>query len=126
MEEDLEKGDGDILSILSSLDHPKNSWILDLTCSYHLTPNKDWLDNYKLVNFGFILMGNNDQCKVVGIENIKIKMFDVVKTLCDVRCISDLKKNLILLGILDHNRLSFKSQCGVLKVSKCAMTVMKG
>jgi hypothetical protein len=65
-------------------------------------------------------MGNNDQCTVVGIENIKIKMFDGA-----VRNISDLRKNLILLGILDHNKLSFKSQGGVLKVSKCATTVMK-
>jgi hypothetical protein len=71
-------------------------------------------------------MGNNDQCKVVGIENIKIKMFDgAIRTLCDVRYISDLRKNLILLGILDHNKLSFKSQGGVLKVSKCATTMMK-
>lgn len=39
-------------------------WILDQTCSYHMTPNKDQLDTYKLVNSSFVLMNNNDPCKV--------------------------------------------------------------
>jgi hypothetical protein len=46
--------------------------------------------------------------------------------LCDVRHITDLRKNLIFLGILDRNRCSFEFEDGVLKVSKKAMTVMKG
>jgi hypothetical protein len=50
VEENLESGDKDMLSISSISDHPINSWILYSVCSYHMTPNKDWLDNYKLVN----------------------------------------------------------------------------
>ena len=33
-----------------------NSWIMDSACSYHMTPNKDWFDTYRLVNYGFVLM----------------------------------------------------------------------
>jgi hypothetical protein len=54
-------------------------------------------------------------------------MFDsIVRTLCDVRPIPDLRKNLISLDTLDRNGLSFYPEGGVLKVSKGVMTVMKG
>lgn len=51
-----------------SLDHLIESWISNSTNSYHMTPNKDWLDTYKLGNFGSILVGNDDSCKVIGIK----------------------------------------------------------
>ena len=58
-------------------------------------------------------MGNDASCKVAGIGNIKIKMFDgVVRTVCDVRHVPDLRKNLISLGTLDCNRFSYKSISG--------------
>ena len=73
---------GDMLSILSRANLLINSWILDLACSFHMAPHKDWFDTYKSVNCGFVLMGNNATCKVVGIGTIKIKTFDnVVRTL---------------------------------------------
>ena len=126
-EEDSESGDGDILSVLFSSEHLTDSWILDSGCSYHMTPNKDWFHTYRLVNTGSVLMGNDASCKVVGIGSIKIKMFDgVVRTLCDVRHIPELRKNLISLGTLDCNGYSYKSAGGVMKVSKGVLTVMKG
>ena len=74
-------------------------------------------------------MGNEASCKVIGIENIKIKMFDaVVRTLCDVRHVPDLRKNLISLGALhalDSNGFCYKSENGEMKVSKGIMIVMK-
>ena len=71
-------------------------------------------------------MNNDVSCKVARIGNIKIKMFDgVVRTLCDVRHVPDLRKNLISLGTLDCNGFSYKSTSGVMKVSKGAMRVMK-
>ena len=116
VEEDSESGDGDMLSVSSGLDHLTNSWILDSTCSYHMTPNKDWFNTYRSVNSSSILMGNDVSCKVAGIRNIIIKMFDgVVRTLCDVRHVLDLQKNLISLGTLDYNKFSYKSTSGVMK-----------
>jgi hypothetical protein len=111
VEEDLESSDENMLSISSSSDHPINSWIFDSTFSYHMTPIKYWLDNYMLVNSSSILMGKNDLRKVIGIGNIKIKMFNgVFRTLCDVRRILDLRKNLISLGILNLDGFSLKSE----------------
>ena len=112
-EEDSESGDGDMLSVSSSSDHFTDSWILDSACSYHMTPNKDWFNTSRSVNFGFVLMGNDTSCQVAGIGNIKIKMSDgVVRTVCDVRHVPDLRKNLISLGTLDCNRFSYKSISG--------------
>ena len=79
-----------------------------------MTPNKDWFHTYRLVNSGFVLMGNDLSCKVVRIGNIRIKMIDgVVRTLCVVRHIPDLRKNLISLVTLNCKRFSYKSTSGV-------------
>ena len=127
VEKDLESGDGDMLSVSSSSNHLTDSWILDSTCSYHMTPNQDWFNTYRLVNCASILMGNDASCKAVGIGNIIIKMFDgVVRMLCDVRHVPNLRKNLISLGTLDCNGFSYKSTNRVMNVSKGVMIVMKG
>ena len=66
-----------------------------------------------------VLMGNNASCKVVGIGTVCIMMFDgVVRTLCDIRHVPDLKKNLISLSTLDAKWYKYTSEGGVLKISK--------
>ena len=72
---------------------------MDLACSYHMTPNKDWFDTYRLVNSSSLLMGNDASCRFFGIGNIRVKMFDGVRMLCDVRHVFYLMKNLISLGL---------------------------
>ena len=64
-ERDSKSGDGDMLSISSSPYHLTDSWIMDSVCSYHMTPNKYWLNTYMLVNSGYGLMGNVASCRVV-------------------------------------------------------------
>ena len=56
-------------------------------------------------------MGNDAACRVVGIENIRVK---------------NMRKNLISLGTLDGNEFNYKSANGVMKVNKGVMTLMKG
>ena len=100
---------------------------MDSACSYHMTPNKDWFDTYMLVNFGSILMGNDALCRVVGMGSIKVKMFDcVIRMLCDVRHVPNLRKNLISFGTLDGNGFNYKSANGVMKVSKGVLTMTEG
>ena len=66
--------------------------------------NKDWFDTYKSVNSCIVTMGNSAYCKITSIGNIRIKMFDsIVRTLCDVRYVLEVEKNLISLGTLDSN-----------------------
>jgi hypothetical protein len=78
VEENPESGDRDILSIPSNLDHLINFLIFDSTCSYHTKPSKDWLDTYKLINSGFVLMGNDNPYKFVEIRISKLKCLMVL------------------------------------------------
>ena len=72
-------------------------------------------------------MGNNASWKVAGIGTIIIKMFDgVVRTLGDVKHVPDLERNLISLSILDAKWYKYTGECGILKISKGALVVMKG
>lgn len=49
-------------------------------------------------------MENNSVCKTIGIESMRIRMFNVViKTLIKVAHMSELRKNLISLDCLDVN-----------------------
>src|SRR5436190_7682074 len=92
-----------------------------------MMPNKEWFHTYRSVDSGSVLMGNDASCRVTGIGNIKIKMYDgMIRTLGDVRHVPDLRKNLISLGTLDGNGYNYRSEGGIMKVGKGAMTVMKG
>ena len=103
------------------------NWILNSSCTFHMTPTQDWFSTYKLVHKGVVLMGNNASCKVADIETVRIKMFDgVVRTLGNVIHVPDLKRNLISLSTLDAKEYKYIGEGGVLKTSKKALVVMKG
>jgi hypothetical protein len=121
------ESDGDMLSVSSSTDGLNNSWLLDSACFFHVTPHRNWFDTYRSINCGSVRIGNDAACTIIGMRTIKIKMSDgVVRTLEEVRHIPDMRKNLISLGTLDSKGYSYKSENGIMKVSKGAMVVMTG
>jgi hypothetical protein len=127
VEDNSVDADGDMFFVASNSKHPMDSWILDSTCSFHVMPNKDWFDTYMSVYFGIVTMGNGTYCKITGIGNIRIKMFDgVVRTLCDVRHVLEVENNMISLGTLYSNGYGYKFEGRVMKVTKGAIVVMKG
>ena len=92
-----------------------------------MTFNKDWFDSYSSGNFGFVYLGNDKACAVTGKGQIKIRMHDgVVRTLCDVRHVPELKKNLISLGALHANGFGYRTHEDCIKVNKGVLIVMKG
>lgn len=83
--------------------------------------------DFKEVNSGQVLMGNNESCKIHGIGSVRLRMWDgSMKIINDVRFIPDLKRNLFSLGALDQRGFSYKAQNGTLKVAKRSLVVMKG
>lgn len=49
------------------------------------------------------MMGNNAICEVIRIGKIKLRIFDgIVDELRDVRHVLNLKRNIILVGMLDQ------------------------
>ena len=72
-------------------------------------------------------MGNDATCLIIGIDTVKIKMFDgIVRVLSNVRHVPDLRKNLISLGALDDLGYSYSSKGGIMKITKGTLMVMKG
>lgn len=105
----------------------RNEWVLDSRCSFHMTPSHSWLHSYKELDEGKVLLGNNKQCDVVGIGEVKLKLAnETVKILQEVRHVPDLKRYLISVGVLDSKGYSIKVEFGSMKVSKGSMVVMKG
>lgn len=80
-----------------------DEWILNLGCTFHMTPRRDWLLNFQHIEGGKVLMGNNQSCNVTGLGSVRFKMWDgACKTLDNVRFVPNFRRNLIALGMLDR------------------------
>lgn len=113
--------------LVASTEEQSQDWLLDLGYTYHMTFNKDWLVDYKEINGGKVMMGNNHTCQVEGIGNVRIKMFDgVTRTLTNVKNVPTLTRNLFSLGVLDDLGYVNKIENGAMKIYKGAMVVKKG
>jgi len=125
--EESDDSDGDMLSV--STTQFSDVWILDSGCSYHITPNKEWFTTYRSANSSCVYLGDDRCCNIVGIGDVRIRMYDgTVRTLCDVRHIPELKKNLISLGNLHKNGFIPKADedMETIRIVKGALIVMKG
>ena len=65
--------------LVVSKEDSQKEWILDSRYSFHMCPNKGWFDNYKQIDGGIVLPGNNKSCKVNGISSLRIKMHNGIK-----------------------------------------------
>jgi len=123
---EADSGDDITLSVVSYNKRSKTEWIIDTGCTFHMCPYKDLFTIFEPVDCGVVLMGNDAQCKVVGIGTVQIKTNDgVVRTLANVRYIPDLKRNLISLGTLESLGCKYSAEGGVLKVSKGYLVLLK-
>ncbi|GKV16510.1 hypothetical protein SLEP1_g27143 [Rubroshorea leprosula] len=96
------RDDGDcVLSV--STNSSGEEWILDSGCSFHVCPRRDWFETYKPAT-GTVVLGDDTALPIVGIGNIRIKMYDGMVKTFEVRHVPG----------------------GVLKVSKGALVILKG
>jgi len=66
-------------------------------------------------------------CKIIGISNIHMRMFDgQMRTPTNVCHIPDLRKNLLSLGALEAQGCKFSGADGGIKVTKGSMIILKG
>lgn len=115
----------DLLVALNS--NIKGQWVLNSRCSFNMYPDRSLFYKYGFVNRGRVLMGNNNVCQIVGIEYVKIKMFDgSIIILYNVRHAPRLKRNLSSLDLLDGLGYFFRSKNGGLKIIKRIEVVIKG
>ena len=74
-----------------------------------------------------MLFGDGHTCHIEGIGTIRIKLSDgMMRELEDVRYVSQLNKNLILIGALEAQGLRETLGEGVLKISSGSLIVLNG
>ena len=80
----------------------ESSWVVDSGASFHLTPKRECFSSYAIEDNGYVKMGNDGACKIVGVGNICL----ITSTGCrlmlkDVCHVSDVRLNLISAERLD-------------------------
>ncbi|KAL0366231.1 UNVERIFIED_CONTAM: hypothetical protein Sradi_3513200 [Sesamum radiatum] len=80
-----------------------NEWLVDSGCTFHMTPFKEILTNYKSGKFGSVSMANEKLCEVHGYGDVCLIFENGFKmTLKDVRYVPDLCHNLMSCAALEE------------------------
>ncbi|KAH9660217.1 hypothetical protein KPL70_024138 [Citrus sinensis] len=103
-----------------------SEWILDTGATYHLCPIKEWFTDFRNLESGAVMMGNNQPCRTMGIGTIRFKMFDgMVRELKEVRFVLEIKKNLISVGALEAKGYKVTIEDGTMKFTHGAMVILQ-
>ncbi|XP_073136937.1 uncharacterized protein [Henckelia pumila] len=62
--------------LLDAITESNKNWIMDSGFSFHMSPHRNWFHDFKEVEGGSVLLGNNKACKIMGVGNIKLKLDD--------------------------------------------------
>ena len=88
----LESGRGSICSLLKGIEETigYQKLVIDSRCSFHMTPHRSWLGSFKEIDGGKVLLGNNKECNVAGVGEIRLKLGDgTVKIPQNVRLVPE-------------------------------------
>ena len=101
--------------------------VMDSGGSYHMTPRRDFLYDFKDVDGGSVQLGDNRTCTIKGTGKVKIQLHDGSSFILeDVRYVPGLRKSLISLGTLEKEGYTVKMQMGRVKVIKGCRVMMTG
>lgn len=92
------------LVLTASLVVSEEEWVLDSGCTFHITPQRELLTNFKEFDGNKVMMGNNTYCTVRGTGTITIDNSDgTTVSLSNVRYIPEMGRNLISYGQLEQS-----------------------
>lgn len=115
------------MALTVSTDYNKDEWVLDSGCTFHITPDKNWLFDLKDFKGNKVLMANNTLSEVKGMEKIKIVNPDgSVVILTDVRYVPQMGKNLMSYGMLDRSGCKYEGENGIVHFYKAGKEVFTG
>lgn len=136
IEKHREAGDADVVSdgsefaevLMVSKGSSNKEWVIDSGSSFHMCPDQSVFFDYKKIDGGQVLLGNNYACSIVGLGSVKFQMKDRTrKVLQQGRHVPELKRNLISIGVLDDKSFLFKIENRNLMIMiKGSQVVMKG
>ncbi|KAL0322590.1 UNVERIFIED_CONTAM: Retrovirus-related Pol polyprotein from transposon TNT 1-94 [Sesamum angustifolium] len=86
-----------------------HEWLIDSGCTYHMTPFKEILSNYRSENFGSVSLANEKICDVHGLGDACLIFDNGFKLILkNVRYVPDLAHNLISCSALEEEELEGK------------------
>ena len=57
-------------ALILALDNTSDYWVVDSWVSCHATLDKELFHDYVLGDFGHVLLGDDEPCKIVGIGKV--------------------------------------------------------
>ena len=101
----------------------KDQWILDSGASFHMTSHGDYFHTYQSYD-DTVYMGDNSSCKIVGVGEVQIKMFDgSIYIISGVRHVPNLQKSLLSLGKFDEDGCELSGRNSQLIIIKGVLVV---
>ena len=83
------------------------TWVIGSSASFHITPLRECFSTYIAGDHGYIKMGDNGECRIVGVGNVCLTTSTRCQlTLKDVRHFLDIRLNLISTGRTDDEGYS--------------------
>ena len=83
------------------------TWVIDSGASFPITPSRECFSTYTIGDHGYVKMGDNGECKIVGIRNVCLTTSTGCQLILeDVRHVSDIRLNMILIGWMDDEGYS--------------------
>ncbi|KAL0456583.1 UNVERIFIED_CONTAM: Retrovirus-related Pol polyprotein from transposon TNT 1-94 [Sesamum latifolium] len=114
----------DVNAVNSSVN--MNEWLIDSGCTFHMTPFREILTNYKSENLGSVSMANEKLCDVHGYGDVCLNFKNDFKfTLKNIRHVPDLCHNLMSCAALEEDGLEGRWGKGIMKIMKGSLTVFK-
>ena len=102
------------------------SWVVDSGASFHLTPKRECFSSYIAGDYGYVRMGNDGECKIVGIGNVCLLTSTGCRLMLkDVRHVPDVRLNLISAGRLDDEGYSGGFRNGTWKFCQGSLIVAR-
>ena len=112
-----------ILSLYNTSDYR----VVDLGASCHATPHRKLFYDFVLVDFGHVLLGDDEPCKIVGMGKVWIKLNNGNEWKPkDVRHIPSMKRNMISTGQLGDGGCLFTFGETWWKITKGSLVIAKG
>ncbi|CAA7021882.1 unnamed protein product [Microthlaspi erraticum] len=113
--------------LTASIQGNVKEWVMDSGCTFHITPDRDALFDFKEVDGGKVTMGNNTYSEVKGIGKLKIINSEGgTVILTDVRYMPSMGKNLISYGQLERNGCKYEGKDFIVTFYKGGQKVISG
>ena len=101
--------------------------MVDTATSFHITAHRNFFSSYTNGSFGWVKMGNEAKCEIVGMEDVELETSIGCKlVLKDVKHVPEMRFSLISVGKLDNEGYQSHLGKGKWKLSKGSLVLTRG